>query len=115
MKIQSEEIDNLIDNMASRLVKCSLSGYVAPATFLGVGGMRIFRDDIWGRLKFVFQADFKYYEENGIFDFPQDDAKTIDINAKMIAMTDNPEMREKFRKMIKTEMVKPMKYIVDNK
>ncbi len=112
---RSEETDALIDNMASRLVKSAGSGYVQPATFLGVGGTRIFRDDIWGRLKFVFQADFKYYNENGIFDFPQNDAKTIDINAKMIAMTDNPEMREKFRKMIKTEMVKPMKYIVDNK
>lgn len=39
----------------------------------------------------------------------------MDINAKMIALTDNPEMREKVRKMIKTEMVKPMKYVTDNK
>jgi multimeric flavodoxin WrbA len=109
------DIDNLIDNLAAKLVKFSDSGYVPPATFLGVGGMRIFRDDIWGRLKFVFQADYKYYEENGIFDFPQDDGKAIEINAKMIALTDNPDMRENIRKMIKTEMVKPMKYVVDNK
>ncbi len=111
----SADIDKLIDNLASRLMKFSNSGYVQPATFLGVGGMRIFRDDIWGRLKFVFQADYKYYEENGIFDFPQDDQKAIEINAKMIALTDNPDMRENVRKMIKTEMVKPMKYVVDNK
>ena len=111
----SGDIDKLIDSLASRLVKFSGSGYVQPATFLGVGGMRIFRDDIWGRLKFVFQADFNYYKENGIFDFPHDDEKTIDINAKMIALTDNPDMREKVRKMIKSEMVKPMKYVVDNK
>jgi len=111
----SADIDKLIDNLVSRLMKYSNSGYVQPATFLGVGGMRIFRDDIWGRLKFVFQADYKYYEENGIFDFPQDDQKAIEINAKMIALTDNPDMRENVRKMIKTEMVKPMKYVVDNK
>lgn len=111
----SEDINRLIDSFALRLVKFSKSGYVSPATFLGVGGMRIFRDDIWGRLKFVFQADYKYYEENGIFEFPQDDSKTIDINEKMIALTNNPDMREKVRKMFKTEMVKPMKYIVDNK
>lgn len=65
----SEDIDSLIDNLASKLVRFSGSGYAQPPTFLGVGGMRIFRDDIWGRLKFVFQADYKYYEENGIFDF----------------------------------------------
>lgn len=111
----SEDINRLMDNFASRLVMFSRSGFVSPATFLGVGGMRIFRDDIWGRLKFVFQADYKYYEENGIFDFPQDDKKTIEINEKMITLTGNPEMREKVRKMFKTEMVKPMKYIVDNK
>jgi multimeric flavodoxin WrbA len=111
----SGDVDKLIDNLAARLVKYSGSGYVQPATFLGVGGMLIFRDDIWGRLKFVFQADFKHYKENGIFNFPQDDLKAKDINEKMIALTDKPEMREMVRKMIKTEMVKPMKYIVDNK
>jgi len=111
----SINIDNLIDNLAAGLIKFSGRGYIQPATFLGVGGMRIFRDDIWGRLKFVFQADYKYYEENGIFNFPQDDEKSAEINAKMIALTDMPDMREKVRKMIKTEMVKPMKYVVDNK
>jgi multimeric flavodoxin WrbA len=111
----SADIDSLINNLAAKLLKSSASGYVQPATFLGVGGMRIFRDDIWGRLKFVFQADYKYYEESGIFDFPQDDEKAIEINAKMIALTDNPDMRENIRKMIKNEMVKPMKYVVDNK
>jgi len=110
-----EEIDELIDNLAFKLIQFSETGYVQPVTFLGVGGMKIFRDDVWGRLKFVFQADFKYYEENGIFDFPQDDQKTIEVNAKMIALTENPEMREKVRKMIKTEMVKPMKHIVESK
>jgi multimeric flavodoxin WrbA len=111
----SEEIDELIDTLALKSVQLSETGYVQPPTFLGVGGMKIFRDDVWGRLKFVFQADFKYYEENGIFDFPQDDKKTIEVNAKMMALTENPEMREKVKKMIKAEMVKPMKHIVETK
>ena len=109
------EIDALIENLAKTLVSHAERGYVQPPTFLGVGGMKIFRDDIWGRLRFVFQADHKYYTENGIYDFPQDDKKSIEINEKMIALTENPAMRENVRKMIKTEMVKPMKYIVDNK
>ncbi|MCL2156225.1 MAG: NAD(P)H-dependent oxidoreductase [Leptospirales bacterium] len=111
----SEETDVLIDNFALKLVQFFEAGYVQPSTFLGVGGMKIFRDDIWGRLKFVFQADFNYYEENGIFDFPQGDKKAIEVNEKMIALTQNPEMREKIRKMIKTEMVKPMKHVVETK
>ena len=111
----SPEIDSLIDNLAENLVADAEKGYVAPPTFLGVGGMKVFRDDIWGRLRFVFQADHKYYEENGIYDFPQDDLKTIEINNNMIKLTSNPDMRENVRKMIKVEMVKPMKHVVENK
>ena len=112
---ESAITDALIDSLAVKLVEYAEKGYVKPGTFLGHGGNKIFRDDIWGRLRFVFQADHKFYEENGYYDFPQDDKKTIDINEKMIAMTNNPDMREKFRKMIKTEMVKPIKHIVDTK
>jgi len=111
----SPEIDSLIDNLAKNLAADAEKGYVAPPTFLGVGGMKVFRDDIWGRLRFVFQADHKYYEENGIYDFPQDDLKTIEINKNMIKLTSNPDMRENVRKMIKVEMVKPMKHIVETK
>ena len=111
----SEHIDQLIDSLAGRVLDCSDKGYIQPPTFLGVGGKKVFRDDIWGRLRFVFQADHKFYGENEFYDFPQDDDKAIEINEKMIALTSNPDMREKVRKMIKTEMVKPMQYIVDNK
>lgn len=111
----SASTDILIDSLAARLVEFSKTGYVRPQTFLGVGGTKIFRDDVWGRLRFVFQADHKYYEEHGFYDFPQDDKKTIEINEKMMALTANPEMRENIRKMIKSEMVKPIKAIVDTK
>jgi len=107
--------DRLIDSLALNLVEYAGKGYVGPQTFLGYGGTKIFRDDVWGRLRFVFQADHKYYEENGFYDFPQDDKKTIDINEKMMALTANPEMKENIRKIMKSEMVKPIKEIVDKK
>ena len=49
------------------------------------------------------------------YDFPHDDQKTIEINKNMIKLTSNPDMRENVRKMIKVEMVKPMKHIVETK
>jgi len=110
-----ELIDDLISGLAANMIKFAGSKFVKPATFLGVGGMKVFRDDIWGRLRFVFQADHDFYQKNGYYDFPQEDKKTQDINEKMIAMSNMPEMREKFRKMIKTEMVKPHRYIAENK
>lgn len=111
----SIHIDSNIDNLAVNLVKNAEENFVSPPTYRGVGGMKIFRDDVWGRLRFVFQADHKYYEENGVYDFPQDDEKVIEMNKKMFAITANPEMRENVRKMIKSEMVKPLKHVVDNK
>lgn len=107
--------DKLIDSLAADLVAYAGKGYVSPQTFLGYGGTKVFRDDVWGRLRFVFQADHRYYEENGFYDFPQDDKKTIDINEKMMALTANPEMKENIRKMIKSEIVKPIKTVVDTK
>ena len=52
---------------------CRLSeaAYVAPRTFLGVAGMKIFRDDIWSELRIVFRADHKAYKRMGFYDFPQ--------------------------------------------
>ncbi len=111
----SSVVDANIDNMAAMLADFSERSYFPPATFRAVGGMKVFRDDVWGRLRFVFQADHRYYEENGIYDFPQYDEKSIEMNDKMIELTGNPEIRENVRKMIKTEMVKPIKHIVETK
>ncbi len=108
-------IDENISNFAERILSFAEKGFLAPPTFLGVGGMKIFRDDIWGRLRFVFQADHAFYEKNGFYDFPQNDLKAKEINEKMYALTGNPEMRQKVKKMIKVEMVKPHQYIVENK
>jgi multimeric flavodoxin WrbA len=67
----SSQIDRAIEGIAERLVQFAESGYLRPATFLGIGGMKIFRDDIWGSLRVVFKADHKAYKKSGIYDFPQ--------------------------------------------
>jgi multimeric flavodoxin WrbA len=64
-------IDRAIDGLASRLVRNAEEEYIQPVTFLGIGGMKIFRDDIWGALRFVFRADHKNYKKTGVYDFPQ--------------------------------------------
>jgi len=110
----SAEIDALLQNLARRLVKSHDQGYVKPPTFLGVGGMKIFRDDIWGRLRFVFQADHKYYEKHGLYDFPQNDTKAIRFSEQMMEATEDPETRKEVRKMIKKQMVEPLQKLVNS-
>jgi len=110
----SARIDALLQSLAKRAVRFAEIDYVKPATFLGVGGMKIFRDDIWGRLRFVFQADHRYYKKHGIYDFPQKDRRARDTNKIMFDLTKTPEMREQVRKMIKTQMIKPYQEILED-
>ncbi len=110
----SDEINNSIQQLAGQMVHFSETDYCQPQTFLGVGGGKIFRDDIWGKLSFVFQADHRYYKKNGLFNFPHYNYKTRFFNFIIRLLTRIPGFRKLFYSRIKTEMYKPHKKIVDN-
>jgi multimeric flavodoxin WrbA len=110
----SSQIDTFIEGLAHRLVRYADSDYVKPSTFLGVGSHKIFRDDIYGRLRFPFQADHAYYRKSGAYDFPQKDFKARVISAFLILLTKIPAMRKEiYNKKIMEEMVKPLRKLVD--
>lgn len=110
----SPEIDALLEGLAGRLIRFAEEGYVKPAGFLGVGGRKIFRDDIYGRLRFPFRADHHYYKKNGFYDFPQRDYKTRVRNAIMLLLTRIPSVRKEiYTGRIKKEMVKPLEKVLD--
>ncbi|MFA5183008.1 MAG: NAD(P)H-dependent oxidoreductase [Syntrophales bacterium] len=111
----SFSLDELLGDLAGRLVELAGQGYVQPIDFLGVGGMKIFRDEVWGMLRVVFQSDHRYYKQHGYYDFPQRDFKTRRTNFFMMLMTKIPAFKKKFLKMIEKEMVKPLKNVVANK
>lgn len=111
----SKTVDVLIDNFAARCVDYARQGYMKPQTFLGVGGGKIFRDQIWSRLRFPFDADFKFYVEHEMFDFPQNDTRYLEFSSQMIGMIQDPQMKEAVRKVIKTEMLKGYKKVVEEK
>ena len=67
----SKRLDRAIYGLAERLTRSAEQGYVGSPSFLGVGGMKVFRDDVWGELRVIFQADHKTYRKTGVFDFPQ--------------------------------------------
>jgi len=111
----SAQIDALIDDFAARCVDYARSGYVRPQTFLGVGGHKIFRDMIWARVRFPFDADFRFYTEHELFDFPQNDTRYLEFSTRMLAMIQDPKIREEMRKILKTEMLKNYEKIVQTK
>jgi multimeric flavodoxin WrbA len=109
----SPQIDGALQNLARRLITFSEENYIKPRTFLGVGGMKIFRDDVWGKLRFPFQADHQFYKNHGFYDFPQRDYKSRIIAALLILLTKIPIMRKEiYRKKMKEEMVKPLQKIL---
>jgi multimeric flavodoxin WrbA len=110
----SAYIDALLEGLAGRLVWCANHNYIKPDTFLSVGGRKLFRDDIWGRLRFVFQADHRFYKSHGFYDFPQKDYKTRAFNLLMMLFTKIPAVRKGFHKKIKEQMVKPYKKILED-
>ena len=111
----SGEIDQLLHELAGALVKSAVAGYLHATTFFGAGGRKIFRDEVYGMLRFTFQADYRYYKKHGYFDFPQKNYKVRRLNAMMMLLTRIPQFRKKFLKILKEQMVKPIKFIADNR
>ena len=109
----SKEIDCLLQSFAEDIIWFSNNDYIKPRTFLGIGGMKIFRDEIWGRMRLVFQADHRFYIKNKFYDFPQKDFKSRLMNAFMIPFTKIPAVRKKFPKVIKTMSSKRFKKIIE--
>jgi multimeric flavodoxin WrbA len=109
----SEEIDALLHDFARRLVTFSNSNYIKPLTFLGEGGRKIFRDDIYGRNRFVFMADHEYYEKHGYYDtFPQNDERAKKLNEKLIPLIKIDKIRNKMN--MKQEFLRPFRKVLED-
>ncbi len=109
----SAEIDAQLQTLAGALVRSAEQHYVAPPTFLQVGGTKIFRDEMWGHMRVVFRGDHLYYQRNGIYDFPQYDYRTRLQNVVFGTLLRIPRVRREFQKRMKTEMIAPLKKVVD--
>jgi hypothetical protein len=102
-------LDAALDQLAQRLVRLSEAAYVAPRTFRGVAGMKIFRDDIWAELRVVFRADHKAYKRLGYYDFPQRRIGRRVLMGLAWFVTGLPGIRSRFPSMIREQMVVPMR------
>ncbi len=109
----SANLDRLLDHLMARALNYAQVGYLRPQTFLGEGGMKIFRDDIYGRLRMIFPADHRAYARMGLYKtFPQAELRTTLLNTFVVPMINLPPIRKKFDKLIKEQMVQPHKQVV---
>jgi hypothetical protein len=110
--IESEKLDALLDAMAVRLMRGAEVGYIPPHTFYAVGGHKIFRDSIYGSMRIAFQADYRYYKEHGMFDFPGMDFRTRLFNLIFVPLTGIPGFRKKVFSDLKSHMIKPFEKVL---
>ncbi|MBS3819928.1 NAD(P)H-dependent oxidoreductase [bacterium] len=110
----SAEIDHLLETMAGCLIRFSEDHYIQPYSFLRVGGEKLFRDQIWGHLRFPFRADHEVYKKLGLYDFPQKDYRSRIQNSIMLSLYKIPRIRKKINTRLKKEMVKPLQKVLED-
>lgn len=65
-----QQLEALIAETALRLDRSARAHFQKGANFLGIGGMKIFRDLIYG-MRGVVRDDHRFYKQRKLYDFPQ--------------------------------------------
>jgi hypothetical protein len=110
----SAEIDTRLQSLAANLVRFADKQYLMPSTFLSVEGSKIFRDGIYGGMGTVFQADYRFYKEHGMFDdLPHKQYTMRLIAAGMRLMLKIPAFRKRFyTQEMKPGMLRPLQKVL---
>ncbi len=106
--------DNEIDKLADRLNYAIKHRYVQPSNFLGVGGMKIFRDLIW-LMQGMMRADHRFYKAHKQYDFPQKKRGTMLKMYLVGALIRNPKLKAKMGNKMNEGMLAPYKKVIEAK
>lgn len=110
----SEFLESLIRTSTNRLSDAVEAKYQKSVNFLGIGGMKIFRDLIYS-MRGVVGDDHRFYKEKKLYDFPQKDIKKQIFNISMgLAFKFKPVRMQAYERM--PEMyIQLHKKIIDSK
>ena len=106
------DTDAAIDQLANALAYALEHKNTGPQNFLGVGGMKIFRDLIY-QMRGMMRADHKFFKSHGQYDFPQKKwpmSLAMYLVGEMIA---NPKLRSKLGNQINEGMIAPYKKVLE--
>ncbi|MBO4475603.1 MAG: hypothetical protein J5737_02600 [Bacteroidales bacterium] len=106
------DVDKDIDTLAATVAYAMEKQYAPPQNFLGVGGMKIFRDLIY-MMRGLMRADHKFFKSHGQYDFPQKKWKTSWMMYLVGWMMNNPTLRRKAGSRMSEGMIRPYKKVLD--
>jgi hypothetical protein len=90
----NKEILLSIKRLSDSLIYSIDNKMLLPQNFLGIGGMKIFRDLIY-LMQGMMKADHKFYKEHNFYDFPQK-KKGMKLKMKLIGfLMSKPKIRKK--------------------
>ena len=103
--------DKAIDDMAANLKYALKENHTQPQNFLGVGGMKIFRDLIY-LMQGMMKADHKFYKAHGQYDFPQKKRGTM-LKMYLVGMLiSNPKIKSKMGNAMNEGMIMPYRKVL---
>ena len=108
-----QDTDAAIDRLAESLAYSLEHKNTGPQNFLGVGGMKIFRDLIY-QMRGFMRADHKFFKSHGQYDFPQKKWKQSLAMYLVGAMIANPKVHSKIGGQMTEGMLMPYKKVLDN-
>ena len=106
------DVDKDIDNLAATVAYAMEKQYTPPQNFLGVGGMKIFRDLIY-MMRGLMRADHKFFKSHGQYDFPQKQWRKSWMMYLVGWMMNNPTMKRKAGSKMSEGMIAPYKKILE--
>ena len=86
--------------------------YTPPRNFLGVGGMKIFRDLIY-QMRGLMREDHRFFKSHGQYDFPQ---KQWRMSLKMYlvgTLMTSPKLKAKAGSKMNDGMIAPYRKVVE--
>jgi len=111
--IATDEVntDAAIDAFAANLDYALKHKNTGPQNFLGVGGMKIFRDLIY-QMRGFMRADHKFFKSHGQYDFPQKQWPKSLAMYLVGAMIANPKLHSKMDGKMNEGMLMPYKKVL---
>ncbi len=107
-----QNTDEAIDRLAESLTYSLENKNTGPQNFLGVGGMKIFRDLIY-QMRGFMRADHKFFKAHGQYDFPQKKWKQSLAMYLVGAMIANPKIQNKLGSQMNEGMLMPYKKVLE--
>jgi len=113
--IATDEVDPdaAIDRLAASLDYSLEHKNTGPQNFLGVGGMKIFRDLIY-QMRGFMRADHKFFKSHGQYDFPQKKWPQSLAMYLVGAMIANPKIMSKAGNQMNEGMLMPYKKVLED-